>query len=36
MCFWFLLLADANNADRACVSTCSDGLLDFHMAAELV
>ena len=36
MCFWFLLLADANNADRTLVSTCSDGLLDFHMVAELV
>ena len=35
--FWVLcFLADANTAVRTCVSTCSDGLLDFHMVAELV
>ena len=38
VCFGFFLLADANNATPTvlCVSTCSDGLLDFHMVAELV
>ena len=35
--FWVLcFLADANTAVRTCASTCSDGLLDFHMVAELV
>ena len=31
----FLLLADANNADRT-LCNYSDGLLDFHVVAELV